>query len=212
MFRIAVLLSGAGSNFVSVSKAIEDGTIPNSEIVCVISDNPGAKGLEHANSMGLSTYALNRKELKSDLSDEILKILKENEPVDLIILAGFLSILKGDIIDTFENKIINIHPSLIPAFCGQGMWGLNVHKAVIDYGAKVSGCTTHFVDGGTDTGAIILQRVVPVTTEDPKQLQKDIIVEEHKLLVETVAEFAKGNVVVDGRKVKILDEKGKQYE
>ena len=113
-----------------------------------------------------------------NLSDEILKVLKNK--VDLVVLAGFTSILNKDFIENFKNKIINIHPALIPSFCGKGMYGIKVHEAAINYGVKVSGCTVHFVDEGTDTGAIILQRTVNVYGEDSAEtLQKRILIEEH---------------------------------
>jgi len=122
--------------------------------------------------------------------------------VDLVVLAGFLSILDKELIADFKNKIINIHPSLIPSFCGPGVYGIKVHQKAVDYGVKFSGCTVHFVDEGTDTGAIISQRIVPVYPEDTAELlQKRILKEEHKALPEVIKLIAEGRVKVEGRKV-----------
>lgn len=199
MFKIAVLVSGGGSNLQAIIDSIKDGKL-NCKIEMVISDREGAYGLERARINNIPSYLVDRKIYGSETSDKIYELLKGK--VDLIVLAGFLSILKGDLIAEFKNRIINIHPSLIPAFCGNGMHGMNVHKSAIEYGVKFSGCTVHFVDEGTDTGPIILQKVVPVYDEDtPEILQKRILVEEHKALPEAIGMMAEGKIKVNDRKV-----------
>lgn len=199
MFKIAVLISGGGTDLQSIIDAIETGALKCS-IEAVISDKPGVYGIERAKVKGIKTYELDRKVYGKDLSKEILKITKDK--VDLVVLAGFLSILNEEFIGEFRNRIINIHPSLIPAFCGNGMYGLKVHKAAIEYGVKFSGCTVHFVDEGTDTGAIILQKVVPVYGEDTAEtLQKRVLEEEHKALPEAIKLIAEGKIEVKDRKV-----------
>lgn len=199
MFKLAVLVSGGGSNLQAIIDSIKDGKL-NCKIEMVISDREGAYGLERARINNIPAYLVDRKIYGSETSDKIYELL--NGKVDLIVLAGFLSILKGDLIAEFKNRIINIHPSLIPAFCGNGMHGMNVHRSAIEYGVKFSGCTVHFVDEGTDTGPIILQKVVPVYDEDtPEILQKRILVEEHKALPEAIGMMAEGKIKVNDRKV-----------
>ncbi len=202
MFKIAVLISGSGSDLQSVIDAIDSGYI-KAEIEAVISDKADAYGLERARNKNIKTWYIDKKQYGDDSSDEILNILKGK--VDLIVLAGFLSILKGDIIKEFKDKIINIHPSLIPSFCGPRMYGLKVHQAAIDYGVKVSGCTVHFVDDGTDTGPIILQKTVPVYNEDTAEtLQKRVLEQEHIALPEAVKLISESRVIIQNRKVVIV--------
>jgi phosphoribosylglycinamide formyltransferase-1 len=202
MLKIAVLISGGGSNLQSILDSIDSGFL-SCKIEAVISDNEKAYGLIRAKEKGINTYVFGRKEYGENLSYEILNLLKDK--VDLIVLAGFLSILKGDLIKHFKDKIINIHPSLIPSFCGNGMYGLKVHEAAVNYGVKVSGCTVHFVDEGTDSGPIILQKTVPVYGDDTaKDLQGRILEMEHKALPEAVKLIAEGKVKVNGRMVTIL--------
>jgi len=203
MYQIAVLVSGAGSNFMSIAEAVEDGRLTGCRIACVISDNPKAAALERAAEWGIKTHVAARKEYKKGLSGKVLEILEEEGPIDLVVLAGFLSILRGTLLARYKNRIINIHPSLIPSFCGAGMYGLKVHQAALEYGVKVTGCTVHLVDEGTDTGGIILQKPVAVTTGDPVQLQRDVLEWEHKAIVEAVGLFAQGRVSVEGRQVRI---------
>ncbi|MDP4179092.1 MAG: phosphoribosylglycinamide formyltransferase [Bacillota bacterium] len=201
MYKIAVLVSGSGSDLQSIIDAVESSYV-NCSIKAVISDKPDVYALERAKSKGIETYVFDRKVYGKNISEEILKVTEGK--VDLIVLAGFLSILSEKLIKIFSNKIINIHPSLIPSFCGNGMYGLKVHQAAIDYGVKFSGCTVHFVDEGTDTGAIILQQVVPVLENDTAEtLQKRVLEEEHKILPKAVKLLAEGSVKIDGRKVYI---------
>ncbi|MBL4932052.1 phosphoribosylglycinamide formyltransferase [Clostridium paridis] len=200
MLRIAVLVSGSGSNLQAIIDEIEKGSL-NCEIKYVISDSEKAYGLERAKNHGIETIALDRKIYKGKVSDEILNLI--NGQVDLIVLAGYLSILNGEILRVFRNKIINIHPSLIPSFSGAGMYGIKVHEAAVKKGVKYSGCTVHFVNEEVDGGEILLQEVVPVFVEDTAEtLQKRILVEEHKLLPKAIK-------LISDKKVKI--ENGKCY-
>lgn len=199
MHKIAVLVSGSGSNLQSIIDAIAGKSL-DCKIEAVISDNEKAFALKRASDNGIPSYILDKKKYGKNLSDEILNIL--NDKVELIVLAGFLSILQGNILDKFHNRIINIHPSLIPAFCGDGMYGLNVHRKAIEYGVKISGCTVHFVNSLVDGGPIILQKHVEVQDHDTAEsLQKRILVEEHKALVEAIRLLTENSFVVDGRRV-----------
>lgn len=202
MFKIAVLISGGGSNLQAIMDSIDLGNLSCS-IEMVISDRE-AGGIERARCRGLKTFVLDRKIYGKKLSEEILSLTIGK--VDLIVLAGFLSILDNNFIAAFKNRIINIHPSLIPSFCGTGMYGIKVHEKALEYGVKVSGCTVHFVDEGTDTGAIICQRAVQVYPEDTADsLQQRILIEEHKALPEVVKLISEGRVRVEGRRVVIIN-------
>lgn len=199
MYKLGVLISGGGSNLQAIIDAIENNEL-NCSIEFVISDRPDAYGIERAKSKNIKTYVLDRKIYGDNLSSEIYKILKDK--VDLIVLAGFLSILNNKLISKFKNKIINIHPSLIPSFCGKGMYGIKVHESAIEYGVKVSGCTVHFVDEGTDTGPIILQKTVNVLYDDTAEdLQKRILQKEHESIVEAIKYLSEDKIILDGRKV-----------
>lgn len=202
MFKIAVLISGGGSNLQSVIDSIENGFL-NCKIEAVVSDNIKAGGIERARLKGIKTIVFDKRELKGSLSDKILEAIGE---VDLIVLAGFLSILKGEIIKRYKDRIINIHPSLIPSFCGNGMYGIKVHEKAIGSGVKFTGCTVHFVDDGTDTGPIILQRVVPVMSFDtPKTLQSRVLEEEHKILPLAIKHIINNKIEINGKRVIIHD-------
>jgi phosphoribosylglycinamide formyltransferase-1 len=184
LYKIAVLVSGSGSNLQAIIDSINKGEL-NCTIGAVISDKEDAYGIERAKSNNIATYVFSKKQYGDKLSAEILKVVEGK--VDLIVLAGFLSILKGDILNIFKNKIINIHPSLLPLFCGSNMYGIKVHEKVIESGAKVSGCTVHYVEAGIDTGNIILQKTVPVCGDDtPLILQKRVLEQEHKALPEVI--------------------------
>lgn len=202
MFKIAVLASGSGTDLQSIIDAIENKYMDVS-IEAVISDKSSAYALERAKNHGIKTYTFDRKTYGSGISDEILKVTMDK--VDLIVLAGWLSILKGDLIEKFKGKIINIHPSLIPSFCGNGMYGLKVHEKAVEYGVKISGCTVHFVDDGTDTGPIIIQKPVPVYHSDTAEtLQKRVLEQEHIILPEAIKLISEGKVKIQDRKVIIL--------
>lgn len=189
MLRIAVLISGGGSNLLSIIDNIESGYLDKIDLRYVISDRENAKGIDIAREKGYNTMVLDKNKYGEKLSDEILK--KLNNKVDFIVLAGYLSILTGDIIKIFNNRIINIHPSLIPSFCGKGMYGIKVHEAAIKKGVKYSGCTVHFVNDGVDEGKIIDQNIVKVYKEDTaKGLQARILKEEHKLLPKVLKELS----------------------
>lgn len=184
--NIAVLVSGSGSNLQSIIDNIEQGNL-NCKITYVIADRP-CYGLERAKNHQIKNIMLDRKLFKEKLSDEINSILENNEEqTDYIVLAGYLSILSNSIIEKWTEKIINIHPSLLPKFGGKGMYGMNVHRAVIEAKEKESGATIHFVDSGIDTGKIITQVKVPVFENDsPEDLQKRILEQEHKLLIKGI--------------------------
>ena len=184
--RIAVFISGSGSNLQSIIDNIENGNL-NCEISCVIADRE-CFGLERAEKHGIKSIMLDKKLFGKNLSDEINAILEnDTEITDYIVLAGYLSILSENFINKWNRKIINIHPSLLPKFGGKGMYGMNVHRAVIEAKETESGCTIHFVDTGVDTGEIILQIKVPVLSDDtPEILQKRVLEKEHILLIEGI--------------------------
>lgn len=199
MLKIAVLISGSGSNLQAIIDNIESGYL-NCSIEAVISDKKDVYGIDRAKAKNIKTYILDRKQLGNGISGEILRIV--NGKVDLIVLAGFLSILQGELLCVFKNKIINIHPALIPSFCGDGMYGMKVHEKAIEYGVKVSGCTVHFVDEGTDSGPIIIQKVVDVYSQDTaKELQLRVLSEEHKALPEAIKLISEKSIKISGRKV-----------
>lgn len=201
MFKIAVLVSGNGTNL----QAIIDHYLnnPDIKISLVISNKADAYALKRAGLANIPTMVISKKDFPNQ-SDEILKQVKANN-IDLIVLAGYLSILSGSIINEYKNKIINIHPSLIPAFCGPGMYGHHVHEAVIKSGVRYSGCTVHFVNGGVDSGPIILQQAVDVFyTDTPDSVAAKILVYEHKLLVKAIDLIANNKVIVhDDNRVEI---------
>lgn len=184
--RIAVFISGSGSNLQSIIDNIENGNL-NCEISYVIADRK-CFGLERAEKHGIKSIMLDKKLFENKLSDEISAILENGiEKTDYIVLAGYLSILSESFINKWNRKIINIHPSLLPKFGGKGMYGMNVHRAVIEAKETESGCTIHFVDTGVDTGEIILQIKVPVLSDDtPEILQKRVLEKEHILLIEGI--------------------------
>ncbi|SFC89594.1 phosphoribosylglycinamide formyltransferase [Clostridium uliginosum] len=198
MFKIAVLASGGGTDLQSIIDAVENKYI-NAKIEMVIGSKNDIYALERAKNYNIDTFVVSRKEYGIKSSDKILELTKDK--VDLIVLAGFLSILDGDILKEFDNKIINIHPSLIPSFCGPGMYGLKVHEAVIKSGVRFSGCTVHFVNCKVDGGAILLQETVPVYFEDDAEtLQKRVLEKEHIILPKAIKLLSEGKVkVVDGR-------------
>ncbi len=205
MKRIAVFASGGGTDFQSVIDANEKQGF--CEIAVLIASKQGIGAIERAKKHGIPSEVF----AKADYPDletlyEKLSSLLKNLSVDYIVLAGWLKIIPESFIKEFEGRIINIHPSLIPSFCGGGFYGLKVHKAVLDYGAKISGCTVHFVNEVPDGGAIIAQRAVEVKDGDtPETLQARILEEEHKLLPYCVKKLCEGKIKKEGRKVTVLD-------
>lgn len=201
--RIAVLVSGNGSNLERLIELSVSGFI-DGEISLVISSNEKAFALERAKRHSIPSHVVHYDGRSGgDYSDAILQIVEDCR-IDLIVLAGFLKILSGNIIERFRNRIINLHPSLIPSFCGKGMYGERVHRAVIESGVRITGATVHFVDGGTDTGPIILQESVPVFCDDSvESLSGRVAQVEHRLLPKAVSLFCENRLTVMGKRVLI---------
>ena len=197
MLRICVCVSGGGTNLQAIMDAIDAGTIKNTEIVRVFSNNKNAFALERAQKHGIDALAVSPKDFESrdQFNEAFLAAIDEVEP-DLIVLAGFLVVIPAQMIQKYRNRIINIHPSLIPSFCGTGYYGLKVHEAALERGVKVTGATVHFVDEGTDTGPIILQKAVEVLPDDtPKSLQQRVMEEaEWKILPRAINMIANGEI------------------
>lgn len=195
MFDIVCLVSGGGTNLAAIIKAIEEKQIKNVRIKAVISNNSDAYALERAKNAGIDAKCISPKNFsnRDEFNKVLLDELKRLNP-DLIVLAGFLVNISEDIVKAFENKIINIHPSLIPSFCGKGYYGLKVHEAALKRGVKVTGATVHFVDAGIDTGRIILQKAVDIHPEDDaKSLQKRVMEEaEWIILPKAIEKIANG--------------------
>lgn len=206
MLKIAVLVSGGGTNLQAIMDAIETGTISNTRIEVVISNNKNAYALERARQKGIEALCISPKDYESrtEFNREFLERLDKYE-VDLVVLAGFLVVIPEEMIAKYRNRIINIHPSLIPSFCGTGYYGLKVHEAVLERGVKITGATVHFVDEGTDTGPIILQKAVAAEPEDtPEVLQRRVMEQaEWKILPEAINLIANGKVSVENGHVKI---------
>jgi len=197
MVNIAVLVSGGGTNLQALIDAEQDGKIKNGKIALVISSKDGAYALERAKNHDIPSLVIAKKNCKTpeELEEKILAALEKYE-IGLVVLAGYLSILGEKIIRAYEKKIINVHPSLIPAFCGAGFYGLRVHEAALSYGVKVTGATVHFVSEVVDGGPIILQKAVNIRKKDtPESLQKRVMKEaEHKLLPKAVSLFCEGKL------------------
>ena len=200
MLRIAVLVSGGGTNLQAIIDAIAAGKITDTEIAAVISNNKNAYALERAKQAGIKDIVVSPKdfETREVFNENLLKTLQEVN-LDLIVLAGYLVVIPESVIDAFENRIINIHPSLIPAFCGTGYYGLKVHEAALKRGVKVVGATVHFVDKGTDTGPIIMQKAVAVQNGDtPKVLQQRVMEQaEWNILPAAIDKIAHGKVRIE---------------
>lgn len=198
--RIAVFVSGGGTNFEALINAQENGKIPHGEIVLMVSSSKTAYALKRAENHGIKSVVCSKKELGSQerFEEEILKNLEENN-IQLIVLAGFMSILSKEFTKKYENRIINIHPSLIPSFCGEGFYGLHVHEAVLKKGVKVTGATVHIVNEIPDGGPIIMQRAVYVEDNDtPEILQKRVMEQaEWKILPESVELMCSGKVKIE---------------
>lgn len=195
MLKVAVLVSGGGSNLQSILDYGQE----TFKVEMVIGSKEGIYGLERAKNAGIPSYVVSKKEYGNETSNKILELTKGK--VDLIVLAGYLSILDGEILKAFKDRIINIHPSLIPSFCGDKMYGMHVHNAVRKSGVRFTGCTVHFVNEEVDGGAIILQEVVPVHFKDTAEdIQKRVLVEEHKLLPRAIDLISRGKIeIIDGR-------------
>ena len=197
MLNIAVLISGGGSNLQSIIDGCESGYI-NGVVKLVISNKDNVYGLERATKHNIKTFV--------EKEDEKIIDLLNKENIDLVVLAGYLKIISPKFVEAFRNKIINIHPSLIPAFCGEGYYGKKVHESVINYGAKLSGATVHFVDEGADTGPIIMQKSVEVKFDDtPQSLSKRVLTVEHEILKESVRLYCDNKLTVNGRGVIVND-------
>ena len=197
MKKIVVLVSGGGTNLQAIMDAIDSGKITNAQIVRVISNNKTAYALERAKNHGIDAVAVSPKDFETRelFNEAFLQSVNEAKP-DLIVLAGFLVVLPAAMISQYHNRIINIHPSLIPSFCGKGFYGLKVHEAALARGVKVTGATVHFVDEGTDTGPIILQKAVAVEPGDtPEVLQKRVMEQaEWQILPQAIDMIANGRL------------------
>lgn len=202
--KLGVLVSGSGTNLQSIIDSIESGYL-QAEVVVVISSKEGVYALERAKRHNIPAYAVERRNFDSQekYEDEIIDLLKKH-CVELVVLAGFVKVLSPHFVRSFPDRIMNIHPSLIPSFCGKGFYGKKVHEAVINYGAKITGVTVHFVDEGTDTGPIILQKAVPVEDDDtPETLAARVLEEEHRVYPEAIKLYSEGRLEIRGRRVMI---------
>jgi phosphoribosylglycinamide formyltransferase-1 len=206
--KIAVMVSGGGTNLQAIIDSIENGQITNTEICLVYSNNPGAYAIERAKKAGIPNVVMSPKEFenRSDFNTALLKLLQDAAP-DLIVLAGCLVVIPQEVVRAFPNRIINIHPSLIPSFCGTGYYGLKVHEKALERGVRVSGATVHFVDEGTDTGPIILQKAVMIRQDDtPEILQRRIMEQaEWKILPKAIDLIANGKISIKDNIVEIED-------
>ena len=208
MLRVVVMVSGGGTNLQAILDAVDAGRITNTEIVGVISNNKNAYALERARENHIPAKCISPKDYESRdvFNEKLLEAVNEYEP-DLIVLAGFLVVIPPEMIAKYRNRMINIHPSLIPAFCGTGFYGLKVHEAALERGVKVVGATVHFVDEGTDTGPIILQKAVEVENGDTPEILQHRVMEqaEWKILPKAIDLIANGRVKVEGRRTVIED-------
>lgn len=203
MLNVSVLVSGGGTNLQAIIDRVEDGTLRGVKLVRVISNNSGVLALERAKKHGIEAMCISPKqyENREQFHKALISELKA-AGTDLVVLAGFLVVIPPEMVDAFENRIINVHPSLIPSFCGTGYYGLKVHEEALRRGVKVTGATVHFVDKGTDTGPIILQKAVEIRQEDDaKTLQRRVMEQaEWELLPKAIGLIAEGKVEVrDGR-------------
>ncbi len=207
MLNIAVFVSGGGTNLQALIDAQDRGEIKNGKITFVLASNENAYALERAKKAGIESTVVNRKayDTKADYDKAVLKAL-EGRNIDLIVLAGFLSILGEDLVNEYKNRIINIHPSLIPLFCGDGFYGKKVHTAVLNSGMKVTGATAHFVNEITDGGAIILQKAVPIEQGDNEDILQYRVMRqaEWEILPKAVSLFCEGKIKINGNKTEII--------
>ena len=203
MLKVAVLVSGGGTNLQAILDAIDNGTITNAKVEVVISNNKNAYALERAKNHGIEALCISPKDYgtRDAFNKAFLEKLDDCQP-DLIVLAGFFVVIPKQMIEKYRNRIINIHPSLIPSFCGTGYYGLKVHEGVLSRGVKVTGATVHFVDEGTDTGPIILQKAVEVEQDDTPEILQRRVMEKAEWIImpKAIDLIANGKVsVVDGR-------------
>ena len=209
MMKIAVLVSGGGTNLQAIIDAVREGKITDTEICLALSNNKNAYALERAKEAGIPALSISPKEYDSrdKFNDAMLEAVRSSG-AELVVLAGFLCVIPPKMVEAYPNRIINIHPSLIPSFCGTGYYGLKVHEAALERGVRVSGATVHFVDAGTDTGPIILQKAVEVMDGDtPKDLQLRIMEQaEWKILPEAIQLIVHGRVKTEGRRVIIAED------
>ncbi|RGD84934.1 phosphoribosylglycinamide formyltransferase [Mediterraneibacter faecis] len=208
MLRVLSMVSGGGTNLQAIIDSVKNGTITNTELVGVISNNKNAYALTRAEENGIDAKCISPKDYESRevFNQELLKAVDAYEP-DLIVLAGYLVVIPPEMIKKYKNRIINIHPSLIPSFCGTGYYGLKVHEAALARGVKVVGATVHFVDEGTDTGPIILQKAVEVQNGDtPEVLQRRVMEQaEWKILPRAIDLIANGKVEVEGHRTIVTE-------
>ena len=208
MLRVLSMVSGGGTNLQAIIDSVKNGTITNTELVGVISNNKNAYALTRAEKNGIDAKCISPKDYESRevFNQELLKAVDAYEP-DLIVLAGYLVVIPPEMIKKYKNRIINIHPSLIPSFCGTGYYGLKVHEAALERGVKVVGATVHFVDEGTDTGPIILQKSVEVQNGDtPEVLQRRVMEQaEWKILPHAIDLIANGKVEVEGHRTIVTE-------
>lgn len=209
MLRIGVMVSGGGTNLQAIIDAVAQGKVTNTEIAAVISNNKNAYALERAKKAGIEAVCISPKDFDSreEFNEKLIEKIGSLQ-LDLIVLAGCLVVLPEKLIKKYPNKIINIHPSLIPSFCGTGYYGLKVHEKALERGVKVTGATCHFVDAGTDTGPIIFQQPVEVMEDDtPETLQRRVMEQaEWVILPKAIHAIATGRVTVEGNKVKVKPE------
>src|SRR5229473_2924753 len=200
--RIGVLLSGRGSNFEALAESVAAGRIPNAEIAIVVSNREGAPGIERANARGIKTRVIPSKGLEREVYDRQVAAVLDEHKVDLICLAGYMRLLSPFFVAKFPNRILNIHPSLLPSFPG-----LESQRQALEYGVKFAGCTVHFVDENLDAGPIVLQAVVPIEDRDTEDtLSARILKEEHRIYSEAVKIVLAGNYKIAGRRVLIAKE------
>lgn len=208
MLKIAVCVSGGGTNLQAIMDSIDNRTITNTQISVVISNNPGAYALERAKNHGIEAICISPKDYESReaFNEDFLRQL-DSYQADLVVLAGFLVVIPEQMIQKYRNRIINIHPSLIPSFCGKGYYGLKVHEGALARGVRVTGATVHFVDEGTDTGPIILQKAVEIQEGDTPEILQHRVMEqaEWKILPHAIDLIANGKVSVTDGKVHIAD-------
>ena len=208
MKRIAVLVSGGGTNLQALIDAQARGEILGGSIAAVISSKPGVKALDRAEKAGIPGYVVPRKDFDSNRAMTVALVEKLKElDIDLVVLAGFMHILTGEMVQAWPNAILNVHPALIPSFCGEGFYGLHVHEAALAYGVKLTGATVHFVNEEADGGPIVLQKAVAIQEGDtPELLQRRVMEEaEWKILPQAVSLFCQDKLSVEGRTVHILD-------